>query len=335
MSPRSVVRQLPRHAVVGSLLAAAALIALGVAPHGLGPQLARAFGALGDADPLPLCLACGLFVVSLLCSANAWRTGVSSCGGRMGRNEAAGSYGLGSLTNSLLPARVGDAVRVALFSRTLPREGRLWTMSGVLVALSVARAAVLAALLVVAAALGALPLWPLAALAGIVAIAIALATRLRRTQSPSRMPHLFDAFRALGRSPRTSCVLAGWAAGSIAARVAAAAATAAAVGASSPLLAALVIVPALELSGLLPLTPGGVGIATGAVAVALHTTGMPLTEALTIGIALHPVEMLAGVGFGTWSLLYLAGGRPRRARTVSRLVSGRAEWVPPRSPMPG
>ena len=84
---------------------------------------------------------------------------------------------------------------------------------------------------------------------------VAAVVRSRRGRPQSRLAHRLDAFAALGESPRTSGVLSAWAAGSIAARVAAATAVAAAFGVRSPLLAGLVIVPALELAGTLPLTP--------------------------------------------------------------------------------
>jgi glycosyltransferase 2 family protein len=319
-----VVGQLSRRAVAATLVTAVLLIAVALASGGLGHDLARAFAALPAAQPLWVSVGCGMFVLSLLCSAAGWRTAVRACGGRVEFRDAVAWYGTGSLASSLLPARAGDGVRFALFSRALPEHARLWAMGGILLALSVTRAAVVLGLVLVAVVLGELPAWPLAALGGVLAAATLAAVRLRRTRPQSRVAHLFDAFRALGRSPRTSCVLAGWAAGSIAARVAAATAGAAAFGASSPLLAALVIVPALELAGLLPLTPGNLGVADGTIAVALHAAGARLTAALTIGIGLHAVETLAGVGFGSWSLLYLTCSRTEWVRRL-RTGGGKAE----------
>jgi glycosyltransferase 2 family protein len=328
VSVRSIVGQLPRGALAASLLTAVLLIVVALVPGSLGHDLTRAFVALPAARPVWLAAGCGMFGLSLLCSAGGWRTAVRACGARIELRDAVAWYAAGSLASSLLPARAGDGVRFALFSGRLPKEARLWTMSGILLTLSVARAAVLLGLVLAAVVLGQLPAWPLAALGGVTTISAILAVRLRRTQPRSRVAHLFDAFRALGRSPRTACVLAGWAAGSIAARVAAATAAAAAFGASSPLLAALVIVPALELAGMLPLTPGNLGIAEGTVAVALHAAGARLTAALTIGIGLHAVETLASVGFGSWSLLYLTCSRVGWLRRPSSVV-GRPDLGPP------
>jgi uncharacterized membrane protein YbhN (UPF0104 family) len=311
-----------RHAAVVSIAVLFALLALALAPHALGPVLGRAFAAFSAAHPVPLCLGCALFVASLLCSAGGWRAAVVRCDGRLGRSDAAAYYGLGSLASTLLPAGAGDAVRVALFSRALPSERRVWTAGGVLLALAAVRTAVLCGFVVAAAVLGAIPLWPLAALGGVVVAAAAVTVRARRTQAQSRAGHLLDAFRALGREPRAARVLATWAAGSIVCRFGATAAAAAALGVSSPLLAALVIVPAMELAALVPLTPGNVGVADGAVAVALHTTGAH--GALAIAIAIHAVETLASILVGGWSLLHLIGARSPATRRLMSAVAGTA-----------
>jgi uncharacterized membrane protein YbhN (UPF0104 family) len=320
----SIVAQVPRRALVASAAVCGVLVVLALVPHAFGPRLASGFAALPRAHPLPLWCGCGLFVVSLLCSAGAWRTIVAACGGRIGRTKAAASYGVGSLANSLLPARLGDAVRVGLFSRALPQEDRVWTTSGIFLAMGVARAFVLFGLVVAATAVGAVPVGPVTALGALLALAAAVVVRVRRTQPRSHVSHLLDAFRALGRSPSVAGALAGWTAGSMAARVGAAAATASALGVHSPLLAALVIVPALELASLLPLTPGNVGIASGAITVALHATGTDLGKALSVGIGLHAVEMAAGLGFGASSALYFAGTRSPRARRFTAVAGAAA-----------
>jgi uncharacterized membrane protein YbhN (UPF0104 family) len=318
---RALSLRVPRYAPLGTAALVLAALAAVLVPHSLAPKLQQALADLPSADPLPLWGGCGLFVVSLLCSAGAWRSTTSACGGRIGRSRAAASYGVGSLVNSLLPARLGDGVRVALFSRALPNDGRVWTAGGVFAAMGVARASVLLGLVVAAVAMGALPAWPIAALGGLLAVAAAMAIATRRTAARSRISHVLDAFRALARSPRTCAILAGWAAASLAARVGAAAAIAAAMDVRSPLVAALVIVPALELAGLIPLTPGNVGITSGTVAVALHEAGVGLTQALALGIALHAVELAAGLGFGAASALFLAGDRSPQARRVATALA--------------
>jgi hypothetical protein len=71
-----------------------------------------------------------------------------------------------------------------------------------------------------------------------------------------------------------------------------------------------------------PLTPGNLGVADGAAAVALHATGVQLSQALTMAIALHAVETLASLAFGGWSALYLAGEHSHWARRLASAAAG-------------
>src|SRR5207245_1645909 len=98
-----------------------------------------------------------------------------------------------------------------------------------------------------------------------------------------------------------------------------AAAIAAALGVSHPLLAAVIIVPALDLATAIPLTPGNIGIATGTVAVALQSKGVDLTKALTTGIALQAIETAVSIVVGAGGALFLArfGSAQTRRRTLT------------------
>src|SRR5262249_17095735 len=75
------------------------------------------------------------------------------------------------------------------------------------------------------------------------------------------------------------------------------------------LLAALIILPTLDLAGLIPLS-GNVGITSGAVTMALRSHGVGLEHALATGLAFHAVETVAGVACGIGGVLLL-GTRPR------------------------
>src|SRR5207253_5739033 len=132
----------------------------------------------------------------------------------------------------------------------------------------------------------------------------------------SHVAHLLDAFRALGREPGRGARIAGWIFLATLARLGAAASIAAALGVHGPLAAAVMIVPALDLAGTMPLTPGNVGITSGAVAMALSAHGVPMTAALTTGIAFHAVETVAGVVCGLASALFLVELSPSRRWTV-------------------
>jgi Lysylphosphatidylglycerol synthase TM region len=182
------------------------------------------------------------------------------------RADAIARYGVGSLVNSLVPAHAGDAVRVALFARAA-QDKRLLTAGKAVVGVGAARLLITGLLL-----LAMLFPWVLLAL-----LAVPL----------------------LGRVAR-------WVAAATAARLLAAAAIAAALGLPSPLLAALLILPAIDLAGLLPLTPGNIGLKSGAIALALQAHGVDGTTALSTGIALHAVETVVGLAFGSASVLYLA-----------------------------
>jgi hypothetical protein len=182
------------------------------------------------------------------------------------RADAIARYGVGSLVNSLVPAHAGDAVRVALFARAA-QDKRLLTAGKAVVGVGAARLLITGVLL-----LATLFPWVLLAL-----LAVPL----------------------LGRVAR-------WVAAATAARLLAAAAIAAALGLPSPLLAALLILPAIDIAGLLPLTPGNIGLKSGAIALALQAHGVDGTTALSTGIALHAVETVVGLAFGSASVLYLA-----------------------------
>jgi uncharacterized membrane protein YbhN (UPF0104 family) len=182
------------------------------------------------------------------------------------RADAIARYGVGSLVNSLVPAHAGDAVRVALFARAA-QDKRLLTAGKAVVGVGAARLLITGVLL-----LAMLFPWVLLAL-----LAVPL----------------------LGRVAR-------WVAAATAARLLAAAAIAAALGLPSPLLAALLILPAIDLAGLLPVTPGNIGLKSGAIALALQAHGVDGTTALSTGIALHAVETVVGLAFGSASVLYLA-----------------------------
>ena len=133
----------------------------------------------------------------------------------------------------------------------------------------------------------------------------------RRFALGSRVAGLLEAFRELGRSPRGLGAVAALAAGTLAAKTAAAAAAATALGVDDPLRAALLIVPAVELASILPLTPGNAGIASAAVAFALHAQGTTTDLAVTVGVAFGAVEILTALGVGILGGLALAAPRLR------------------------
>ena len=310
--------------VLLSLTSVGALVALATMPQLLGAQVTDAFQGLLDASPAWLWLAALSFAGALTAAGCAWQSALSRCGGDLTRADASARYGIGSLVNAFLPAKVGSAVRFALFARVLRSEGRLWTTGGVCASIGAARSIWLALLLGFGAASGVLPLWPLAVLALAVGVAVGAAAFSRNRAPHARIAHVLDAFRALAQCPRAAAQLIGWIGLATASRVGAATAIAAAFGVERPLLAALLVVPALDLAGVLPLTPGNIGVASAAVAFALHAHGAAADVAITAGIAFSAVETVTSLAFGVGSLLYLAGGAPGVRRSLATAAAATA-----------
>jgi uncharacterized membrane protein YbhN (UPF0104 family) len=300
-----------------ALVSAAAVAAFAVAaasPHLLRGRVSSALQALTGADPHWLGLATAGFLLAFACTVGAWRAALAAAGGTVCPRQAAARLGVGSLVNSVAPARLGDALKIALFARAIDTPGSYWTTGGVYAALSAARTLALAALVVVASATGALPLWPVFALVGAVAIMAAIGALSPRWRNHRRIAHIFEGFAALERSPRALSAVLGWTFGMAAARLAATAAVTVALGLPHPFLAALVVLPALDLAGVVPVTPGGFGIGSGAVAVALASRGIHAGEALAVGIAMQAVETLVSAAVGAVGLAYLVkpGEQARR-----------------------
>jgi uncharacterized membrane protein YbhN (UPF0104 family) len=269
-------------------------------------RLGDAFDGLATASPAQLWLAASAFLGVVVATGCAWRAGLRACGGSLGVLDASARYAVGSLVNSVAPGGCGGPVRIALFARRLPGRDRVWTSTGVATTIGAARTPALAVLVIAAAVLAGFPLWPLLVLVAAMTAAVVLALVSRRRTPHRRVAHVLDAFRALGRSPRASASLVGWVTAATGARLVAAATLAAAFDVSSPLAAAVVMLPALALSGVVPLTPGNLGVGSGAIAVGLHMLGVDGGTAIAIGIAFQGLETGIGVLAGALGVLALA-----------------------------
>lgn len=284
----------------------AALAVLVASPQLMRGTLVEGIEGISLASPTWLWLAGACFVAALACAGLGWRAGLRLCGGDTSATDACSRYGVGCLVNTALPMNLGSAIRIGLFSRVLRSDGRVWTTGGIATAIGAARGLTMAALIAIAAAGGVVPLWPVAALALLVAAAIAISYATRGSHPGTRIGHVLDAFRSLGAEPRKGLPIVGWVVLATVARLAAAASLAAAFGIHSPIGAAFLIVPALDVAGILPITPGNVGIVTAAVAFALNAHGVDGALALSAGLAFHAVETAASLLFGAGSLLYFA-----------------------------
>jgi uncharacterized membrane protein YbhN (UPF0104 family) len=306
--------KLPVSRIVASIVALAALVGVAASPQLLGPKVNEALASLAGADPRLLGIAAAAVVCSFLSSASAWRAALAAAGGRISLPQAAARIGIGSLVNTLAPAKLGDAVKVALCSKVIDGPDRLWTAGGVYAGLGAAHALAVAALVVVASATGAAPLWPVFALCGAVAAIGGVALSSTRWRRHHRIAHLLGGFASLARSPRTAAVVMAWTAAASLAKLCAAGAAAAALGLPSPFLTALVIVLAMDLSSTIPVTPGNVGVGSGAAALALQSRGIAVGDAIGVGLTLQALHTAVSVVAGTAGGLYLAqpNGTARR-----------------------
>jgi uncharacterized membrane protein YbhN (UPF0104 family) len=291
-------------------LTVAAIGALVALPHFAGAHVGAAFGSLRDAQRGWLGLAAVGYALGYVTMACSWRTALAAGGGRLSLREVVARLGIGSIVNTVAPARAGDAVKVALLSESLSGPDRVWTTGGLYAAIAASRALPIACLVVIASVAGAIPIWPALALIGGVVVLVAIGLSPIRLRRWHRLAHLLDGLAALAHSPRRAAALVGWSTATTVARLVATSALAASLGVPHALLAGLLIVTALDVAGTLPLTPGNLGVASGAVAVALATRGIGATQGMGVGIAVQALETLVSLSAGSYGLLYLAGSRP-------------------------
>jgi len=293
-----------RHVAMAGL-SLALLVVLCFSPSLLGDRVSAAVGGLGAADPGLLWVAGIAFAGTSVCGALAWRRALRASGSPLTLVDASARYAVGCGVNAIAPAHIGSALRVALFGRVT--KGGCWTVSGAAAAVGVTRVVWLGALIAIGSAGGVLPRWPLLVIGLIVGAAGVVAVVSRRLSLPVRIEQLLAAFRSRAASPRDLAIVSGWALAGAATKVAAATAVVGALGIDNPLRAALILVPAVELAAILPITPGNVGLASAAVALALGSQGVDSKTALSAGIAFGAVELLTGMAVGAAGALALAG----------------------------
>jgi len=312
-----------RLAVCGAGLVALAIAA--AAPGLVTSHIAPALSSLQGARAGWLGLAAVAYALAYATSVCAWRTALGAAGGRIGFWDALGKLGIGSVVNTFAPARMGDAVKVALLSDTVAGTDRVWTTGGLYAAVAASRSFSIAGLVVAASLAGALPLWPALVLVGGAAALVAAGLSPIPLRRYHRIAHLLTGLAALAHSPRRSLVLVAWSTGTTAARLGATTAASASLGLSHPLVAGLLIVTALDVAGMLPLTPGNLGIASGAVAVALASRGIGANEAMGVGFAFQAIETfvsLAAGAVGGWR--YAVRGRVNRWAVRAAVVGASA-----------
>lgn len=327
MSHERTIMRISRPTFTLVLAGAAAAATLGATSLPLlGHHIASALHVLADASRPWLALSSAAFLAAFACTVGAWRSALAAAGARLCPKQAAARLAIGSLVNAFTPAKLGDAVKITLCARAIDAPDRLWTAGGTYAALAAARSLTLAALVVVASATHALPLWPVFLLVGssaAVALAAVASSRFRRHH---RIASFLAGVTSLARDRRALRGVALWTAGMQLCRLAGTVAVVSALGLPHPFLAALLILPALDLAGAVPLTPGSFGIGSGAVAVALASRGIGMTDALATGLAIQGVETVVSVTCGSLGLAYLMQPSERVSRVATRvaLVGGAA-----------
>jgi uncharacterized membrane protein YbhN (UPF0104 family) len=305
-------RQIRRGYALGIVLLVMGGVALVATRIGRG-AFDSALASLSNARPGWLLAAVGAFATGLLCSAAAWSRGLRACGSDAAYSDVCARYAVGSLVNAVAPASLGGVVRLGLLSQTLRGEDRVWRAGGIGGAVAAARALSLSLLVFVAAAWAQVPLWPAPVLAAVVLSAVFVCMRISRRVS-GHVRSLLQVFCSFRGSYGAGMTLFAWVALAAAARIAAAAAMAVSLGVHKPIFVALVIVTAISLSGMLPLTPGNFGTGAGAVALALHGTGVAVGPALAVGVAFQAVETFTGMTLGLAGVASLASPESRARR---------------------
>jgi uncharacterized membrane protein YbhN (UPF0104 family) len=303
------------------LAGAAAAVALGVATLPLlGQHVTSALGALADANRPWLAASFLAFLGAFGCTVGAWRSALSAAGARLCPKQAAARLGIGSMVNAFTPAKLGDAVKITLCARAIDTPDRMWTAGGTYAALAAARSLTLAGLVVAASATHALPIWPVFLLVGTAAGVALAAVASTRFRSHHRVASFLAGVGALANDRRALRGVALWTIGMQVFRLLGTVSVVLAFGLPHPLLAALVILPALDLAGAVPLTPGSFGVGSGAVAVALASRGIGMTDAFATGLAIQGVETLVSVTCGSLGVAYLMQPSARVARALTRVA---------------
>ncbi|HET7129138.1 MAG TPA: lysylphosphatidylglycerol synthase transmembrane domain-containing protein [Gaiellaceae bacterium] len=330
MSHERTIMSISRPTFTLVLAGAAAAAALGATTIPLlGHHVASALHVLAGASRPWLVGSFVAFLGAFACTVGAWRSALAAAGARLCPKQAASRLAIGSMVNAFTPAKLGDAVKITLCARAIDAPDRMWTATGTYTALAAARSLTLAGLVVAASATHALPIWPVFLLVGCaagVALAATASTRFRRHH---RIASFLEGVGSLARDRGALRGVAIWTVGMQLSRLAGTFAVVLALGLPHPFLAALVILPALDLAGAVPVTPGSFGVGSGAVAVVLASRGIGMTDALATGLAIQGVETLVSVTCGSLGLAYLVqpSERVKRVATRAALVGAAATFA--------
>jgi uncharacterized membrane protein YbhN (UPF0104 family) len=269
--------------------------------------------------PLPLLIAAACMVVVPFATAAGWRSALAAGGESLTFAGSCASYGVGSLANAVLPARLGEAARIASFARRLDHPRPRLTACGVSAAVALAQSAALGLVLSIGAAAGVIPLWGLAPPLVVVAGACAVRAYAARARGAGRLASWIS---GAALRPLAWARLSGWILATALARLAATAAVLASLGVDRPLEGALVAVGARALGNAVPLAPGGAGLPAATMALGLTRYGVGADAAAAAALSFHALETCVGLLFGA-AALALGRGESRRRDGIRLVDDGR------------
>lgn len=318
-----------------TILAVAALLAVGIAVvSGIGAiDIGGAAAALTHARPELLVAAMGLYLLSQTASGLMWGVCQGAGDVRIAMPTTLGLHWIARASCELLPAGLGEALRVAAVRRH-PDGARAgtWRIAGALTGSKVIDGVVTAVVVLVIALATPLPgaaaglRWT--ALAGVGAFAVAgVAWRLGRGRLPVRL--------APARMRRVSARLAEGAgvlsdpAGARLAGLLALLSVLLRIACLAVLLGALGIAPqaaplafaAIVLAGVVPGAPGGVGAREVVLLPALALAhGVPGADALAFSMAVQAIALTTSLVAGGVALLWLGPSLARGRRAAGEPV---------------
>src|SRR5262249_19115111 len=296
-NPRSILRSLAGITVVLGGVVAAGLVARN--------SISTAWQELAGGRRLPLLLAARRAPLVPGLTAAAWRSVLASQGAPLDVRQAWWCYGAGSLTNTFLPGRMGDALRIELFSRRLRHSRPRWLACSVAASIGLAQSVVLGLVLGLESIAGALPLWAAAPSLAFSAVVFA-GGRLAELRRPDgRVACLAGASRL---SLAAWARLLAWICASGTARLIVIASVLDALAVPHALAAAAIASGGLGIGNSVPFAPGGTGVVAATMAVALAQTGLDASTAVSAAVAFHAFETGASLAFGIsgWLALRLA-----------------------------
>ena len=297
-------------AILGALVGVAGLAVLVRVSH--GPSALAA----ADLRPLPLVVAALCSALVPTATAAAWRRGLSALGEPLTRRRAWSCYGLGSLANSCLPAKLGEPVRIEAFARCVDHPRRRWLVGGISAAIAFCQSTVFAVVVTLGAISGALPYWALLPALGVPALLLTAGTTAVRRRLRGRLESLVVATTF---SLSTWARLLAWISASSLARFLLAVAVLDAFSAPHPLTGATVAIASHALGSAVPFAPGGAGVPALTMAVGLTQAGLDPATSAGVALLIHTFETAACVIFGLsgWLVLRVAPDAAD-ARVVAR-----------------